>query len=1162
MRQSFLIALSLLFIVIWAGLTAETIRYSYDFSAPEIVNVENYNLITFDNMQQAGVNGEPSLPYFPVRILLPAGKIATDIIIEGNNRVNLTGSYQLYPRQQSRPLSSSSSGNFLKNEAIYHSDAVYPARKFAEFTNEYMNGYTFLLTTITPVEYIPASGNISYFTKLTLTIQLEEDRKYSYSRKNLQFNSKIEKKIRSFAQNPEMLSSYANLPAKARDGEYEVLIITGNDFEDSFQDMINLNRKRGFICHVVTISEINSTMAGQDIQEKMRNYIIQEYQNNAIEHVILAGDCEIVPYRGFYCYVQSGSGYVDNGIPSDLYFAALDGSWDDDGDGIWGEIGEDDLLPELSVSRLPFNTQDELFRILNKSMMYQTQPVVGELNSPLLAGENLYNNPLTWGGDYLDLLIGYHDDNGYETNGIPIDDDYLTMYDRDLGSWSGMQLVNEINEGHSFVYHSGHSNYGYCMRLEDWQITNTNFSQVNGVDHNFSLIYSHGCNAGGFDVSDCIAEYMVTIDNFAAVYIGSSRYGWFNEGQTEGPSAHLNREFCDALYDAGYYLIGEANMDSKTDTAPWVTAPGQWEEGALRWTFYATNVLGDGLIPVWTAEPLNLTLTNNPVILLGDDQYEVLVESNGNPIEDVNCVLIQNNEFIGKATTDATGLAIIDFDATSLNPGEISLFVSGNNCLLTEYVLQVVPAGIFVQVSDYTVQSGNDDVLEFGENVLLSLTLQELGNVGDVHNTEVIISENDDYITLNDNSEPVGTITSGSVVELTDAFDFDLSNDVPDNHEFTLEIEINSDEGSWQSQLNLIAYAADIHLENVIIDDGENGILDPGEAATMQMMLMNNGGADAYNVNLNLQTSNPYVSLQILPYCIDSLNSNTNGTYSVCDILLDDSAPAGEIVSFDLEITADNGYFTENDFDLLTGVLVENFETGDFSLLDWTFAGEANWEITDEAFEGNFSAKSGSISNNDESTLEIQLNIIENGEISFWKKVSSEEDYDFLTFYVDNQLLAEWSGEDDWSEETYAITTGLHTFRWTYSKDQAVSNGNDCGWIDYITFPPAQIVTSSPENITLLKTGLLGNYPNPFNPATTIDFIISDPAKFVELFLYNIKGQKIKTLVRTTLSAGEYSVTWNGKDEADKPVASGVYFYRLAVDGKYIGGSKKMLMLK
>jgi len=88
---------------------------------------------------------------------------------------------------------------------------------------------------------------------------------------------------------------------------------------------------------------------------------------------------------------------------------------------------------------------------------------------------------------------------------------------------------------------------------------------------------------------------------------------------------------------------------------------------------------------------------------------------------------------------------------------------------------------------------------------------------------------------------------------------------------------------------------------------------------------------------------------------------------------------------------------------------------------------------------------------------------------------------------------------------------------------------------------------------------LSGNFPNPFNPSTTISYSIPSDGN-VELIVYNIKGQKVKTFVKGTQPPGVYNVTWNGKDENSRSVSSGVYFYKLRSSGKT--AVKKMLLLK
>ena len=81
--------------------------------------------------------------------------------------------------------------------------------------------------------------------------------------------------------------------------------------------------------------------------------------------------------------------------------------------------------------------------------------------------------------------------------------------------------------------------------------------------------------------------------------------------------------------------------------------------------------------------------------------------------------------------------------------------------------------------------------------------------------------------------------------------------------------------------------------------------------------------------------------------------------------------------------------------------------------------------------------------------LEVTLDV-NSTHISFYRKVSSEFDYDFLKFYIDEKRKGKWSGEQEWSLEEYPISPGQHSFKWTYEKDSSVSDGSDCAWIDLI----------------------------------------------------------------------------------------------------------------
>ncbi len=100
----------------------------------------------------------------------------------------------------------------------------------------------------------------------------------------------------------------------------------------------------------------------------------------------------------------------------------------------------------------------------------------------------------------------------------------------------------------------------------------------------------------------------------------------------------------------------------------------------------------------------------------------------------------------------------------------------------------------------------------------------------------------------------------------------------------------------------------------------------------------------------------------------------------------------------------------------------------------------------------------------------------------------------------------------------------------------------------------------SVENNMSLNSLQLSNYPNPFNPSTTISFSIPVSSN-IQILIYNIKGQKVRTVTNESYERGNHSVIWNGNDDSGKTVSSGIYSYKLNINGK-TGALKKCLLLK
>jgi len=1127
---------------------AGIIEKPYYFDNHKIANLGVYQTISFDNTFLTGKTGEPVLPYSSVSLLLPPGEVAKSIEIILVDEVIIDGSFLLYPQQSSQPLSKPGSGIFKKNEKVYTTNSQYPEKPSGELLTEYMNGYSIALSSFTPVRYNPVSGQLSYYKKVVIKIYTENSPVSVKALQNINSSEKNIKRLEQFIQNSSMISQYPS-QAKSED-DYGLMIITPAQFENNFQDLIDIYLERGIKTEVVTKEYISSNSSGQDMQEKIRNYIIQEYQEHSVEFILLGGDAEHIPYRGFYCYVQSGSGYEDNNIPADLYYSGLDGTWNDDNDGNWGEEDEDDLLPDIAVARFPFSNTGELNNMINKSVSYQNNPVLGELTSPLLAGEHLWSGPDTWGADYIDLLVGYQDENGYITIGIPDDQNIETLYERDAG-WGGSDLIAKINQGKQFVHHSGHANETSVAHLSQSDITNSNFSGANGTDHNYTILQTHGCNCGDFTYNDCILEKMVTIENFAVAVVGNSRYGWFNEGQTEGPAAHLHREMVDALYNDKLNHIGAAFVECKIQTAPWVTAPGQWEEGALRWNFYDINILGDPALSVWTDEPISIDVNYQNAIPIGIPSTSVDITSGGSPMENFTCAIIKDGVIHGVGYTDATGTAQINFDPVFTNVGDAQLIVSGYNCLPTSYDVTIIPnTGSYVIYSSHQIndsQGNGDGEVDFGESVNLSIEIENVGSQ-QANDVQVTLTSSENYITITDGFENYGNIAGGTSQTITDAFSIEVASDIPDQHLVNFELEIVG-EDAWVSNFNITVNAPELVIGSLSIDDSQgnnDGLLDPGETANIIIESSNFGNSACENTLGTIVSNSSFITISSGTYDVGSLavGETKQASYT---IIVDDDAPIGSSINILNELNSGE-YIIQNTFYVSVGLIFEDFETGDFTNMEWEFGGNVDWVIDQtDPYEGDYTAKSGLISHNETTSLSVTVDVTNDDQISFFYKVSCEDDlsgtnWDYLAFKIDNTEQDKWDGEIGWTEASYPVTTGIHTFTWLYRKDGSADGGSDCSWIDYIIFPggsgqgnllsvttsasPSEICSGESSQLNAFATGGTGNFDYQWTPTTGLsDPSISNPiAVPLETTTYtvnvndgttNISGQVIITVYPT-----------------------------------------------
>ncbi|MCD6413504.1 MAG: T9SS type A sorting domain-containing protein, partial [Elusimicrobia bacterium] len=349
------------------------------------------------------------------------------------------------------------------------------------------------------------------------------------------------------------------------------LIITNDALKDSFQALSDAKTAKGLNAMIETTKDINQNYAGSDLQEKIRNCIIDYYNTQNLKYVLLGGDESVVPSRRVYSRV-SGSALADvvaedSTILCDFYYACFSGSWDADGDGTYGEVEDNvSFIPDVFVGRAPVSDISEADNFVSKALYFPERNKFRQI---------LMGVPLDSSNDGKDIVIKLKDE-------IPSDFDIVKMYYSD-GTMSESAFLSKVEDiGVDFIAHAGHGDW-------NWLDTFFDFSTVRELSNTSPFVfYTIGCYAGAFDYSDCIGEEFVKNAGGGCAFIGNSRYGLYDDKDPSRYSGEFMNEFYRLVFSSGYKHIGEAFERSKlTFSAQSSTYT------AYRWIEMCLNLFGD-----------------------------------------------------------------------------------------------------------------------------------------------------------------------------------------------------------------------------------------------------------------------------------------------------------------------------------------------------------------------------------------------------------------------------------------------------------------------------------------------------------------------------------------------------------------------------------------
>jgi hypothetical protein len=506
-------------------------------------------------------------------------------------------------------------------------------------------------------------------------------------------------------------------------GVVDCVIVTTDALESEFEQLAVWHDRLGVRTVVRTLSWIESCYSGSDSAERLRGFLRDAYQKWGTAYVLLGGDATVVPMR--YAWTAHYGGAF---IPTDLYYSNLEGTWNADGDEIFGEYGTaippyggDGLsyYPQLIVGRAPVRTAAEAGSFVDKAVSYAVDPEPGFGATAALLGEVIF--PQDWKpGDTITLDGGAICDTALKY--FPADFETSLIYQRNLGM-TRTTCLNAYSEGHNFTVIAGH---GDAFRTSTGDgdppyIFTSDFDTLHN-EGRYGFTYALNCNNAAMDV-DCIFRHLVVAPsggNFAAY--ATTRYDFPNVGQ------YFLNEFLDFVFWRDVTRLGDACTLHNARFIPSVLD----HDGAVRWTMLTYILVGDPVVRLWTGEPDTLAVVDAGTMLLSDSLYTVQVTSGGSPVSGAVVTLIGDRGEYGAAYTDAAGGAVLRYRPRGL--GWVDLTVSGDGLRVHADSVSVTGTGGRLYAASLTVDDGtgwvgNDDgLVGWGERVGLGVGLRNGGS--------------------------------------------------------------------------------------------------------------------------------------------------------------------------------------------------------------------------------------------------------------------------------------------------------------------------------------------------------------------------------------------------------------------------------------------------
>jgi len=855
------------------NVTANGFSATFSFNSIESQNVTTekgvFSALTMDNTYQAGNIGDPSLPTANKLIAVPFG--VKDVTVTVKNYTTSTYKLDEYGINTVMPMQIPLRKDQKPEDIPFsYNEQAYNLRGFAErprynFAIEgTMRGVQVGALTINPVEYDAASNTIRVYNDIEVEVSFNDyDENVAYGEFARTFSPMFKTVYSQFFNSRAINDVYDEHPDLWQ-SPVKMLVVANRMFEAAMQPWIEWKTTKGFYMdvHYTDEAAVGTTAAS------IKSFIQGKYATDAPTFIMIIGDQnQVAP--------ALTSSQTETQCVSDLAYMSVDG----------------DEFADIYHSRFPAETVEQFQSMINKSLEYEqlTMPDPSYLGNVLLiAGEDS-----GWGQTVGRPAIKYATYYYYNT-----EHGFANVYEYSDNVYTG--CYNNLNTGVGFVNYTAHGSN------TSWAGPSLTNSDVNNLtnEHKYFLAMGNCCQAADWGISGaCFGETMVRATNKAAyAYIGScpSTY-WLNDYYfAVGATSQANGQM--PTYEnttmGCYDAIWTDNAYNTVCAIPFIGNLAGNAAGALGYTLHvgtlycwqAYHVLGDGSVLPYRIQPVDNSVSHLPILPIGMDFFEVTAE----PGSYVG--ISKDGILYGAGTIDESGTTNISLTPIT-SGGDVTICVTHPNCIPS---IETIPAaameGPYISVNAYTPTNA-----PCNEEQTMSITFKNVGADPTTGTTNVVLTCEDENLTIIDGEGSFGALAADETVELANEFSFIVAPGVPDNTKITIDVTTTCGADTWVGRATITVGAPIIEFSGY----SWAGAFEPGQTYTVVANFYNKGHYMATNAVVTIASESSLVSFEQADYNVGTIEVSGQGT-AIFHVTFDPSCPTTEQIPLTFTLTADN----------------------------------------------------------------------------------------------------------------------------------------------------------------------------------------------------------------------------------------------------------------